>query len=759
MSEKQNKELIQPAVRTGAVDISETPEELHKYLMEQVSSYQSPEEAAFVERAWQLAAASHKDQKRKSGEPYIIHPLWVAIILTQMHMDTATIAAALLHDVVEDTDVTEEELIRDFGEEVAHLVDGVTKLGQLKYSKDKLDLQAENLRKMFLAMSNDIRVIIIKLADRLHNMRTMQFMPPHKQQEKSRETLDIYSPLAQRLGISKMKTELDDLAMQYLHPDVYHDLLDQIDARESQREEYIESIIEEVRRHMQDAHIECEVYGRVKHLFSVYKKMVNQGKTVDEILDLFAVRIIVNDVKDCYSALGIIHEMYVPIPGRIKDYIAMPKPNRYQSLHTSVIGKNGQAFEVQIRTREMHRTAEYGIAAHWRYKEQGGSNDKSAITGDNEKITWLRMILEWQNELNNSEFMSAVKGDLNLFSDNVYCFTPQGDVKNLPAGSTPVDFAYSVHTDVGHKMVGARVNGKLVTIDYKIQNGDRLEVITSQSSRGPSRDWLNFVKSSQARNKINQWFKKEQKEENLLRGKEILQSYCKSHGLQLPELLKPEYMDSVLKKYGFNDWDSILAAVGHGGIKEGIIVNRLVEERNKDIRRNITDEEVLQDLEQSAAKPTAGKAANGVIVKGVGDVAVHFSKCCSPVPGDPIIGFITRGRGISVHRKSCVNMQNISDAERVRLIPAEWADNVIENDNDYHVGLRIYANNRKGLVVDISRIFTERRFDITTINLRMNKKQIVTVDITFDVRTRAELDQLIGSIKTVQNVLDVERTK
>lgn len=755
----QKKEFIQPALRSGKIDVKETPEELHAFLMEQVAVYMTPEEVAFVEKAYQTASEAHSDQKRKSGEPYIIHPLWVAIILTQMQMDTASVAAALLHDVVEDTDITDEQVKEEFSEEVAHLVDGVTKLGQLKYSKDKLDIQAENLRKMFLAMANDIRVIIIKLADRLHNMRTLEFMTPAKQQEKAKETLDIYSPLAQRLGISKMKTELDDLSMRYLHPEVYKDILEQIDAREAQREEYIHQIITEVRQHMQNAGIECEVYGRVKHLFSIYKKMVNQGKTVDEILDLFAVRIIVDDLKDCYAALGIIHEMYVPIPGRIKDYIAMPKPNRYQSLHTSVIGKKGQAFEVQIRTKAMHQTAEYGIAAHWRYKEQGGSNDASAITGDNEKITWLRMILEWQNELNNTEFMSAVKGDLNLFSDNVYCFTPQGDVKNLPAGSTPVDFAYSVHTDVGHKMVGARVNGKLVTIDYKIQNGDRLEVITSQSSRGPSRDWLNFVKSSQARNKINQWFKREQKEENIVHGKELIQAYAKSHGLQLAELLKPEYMDVVLKKYGFGDWDSIMAAVGHGGIKEGIIVNRLAEEHNKDARRHITDEQVLSDLEQSVGKPSSGKNANGVVVKGVGDVAVHFSKCCSPVPGDPIIGFITRGRGISVHRKSCVNMQNISDADRARLIPAEWSVNALETENGYYVGIRIIASDRKGLLVDISRIFTERRFDINTINLRPNKKGIVTMDITFDVRTRAELDQLVNSIKTVSSVIDVERTR
>ncbi len=460
-----------------------------------------------IEKAYQIGKEAHKDQFRKSGEPYIIHPLWVAIILADLEMDKETIVAGMLHDVVEDTTMTLDEISTEFGEEVALLVDGVTKLGQLNYSKDKLEAQAENLRKMFLAMAKDIRVIIVKLADRLHNMRTMEFMTPAKQKEKSRETMDIYAPIAQRLGISKIKTELDDLSLKYYQPEVYNQLVHDLNARKTEREEFVQQIVAEVSKHMKNADIEAKVYGRVKHFFSIYKKMVNQNKTLDQVYDLFAVRIIVDSVKDCYAALGVIHEMYTPIPGRFKDYIAMPKANMYQSLHTTLIGPSGQPFEIQIRTEEMHKTAEYGIAAHWKYKETGGSNTKGLNTQE-EKLNWLRQILEWQRDMSdNREFLSLLKGDLDLFQEDVYCFTPNGDVKNLPNGSTPVDFAYAIHSAVGNKMVGARVNGKLVNIDYKIQNGDRIEILTSQNSKGPSRDWLNIVKSTQAKSKINSWFK------------------------------------------------------------------------------------------------------------------------------------------------------------------------------------------------------------------------------------------------------------
>ena len=485
---------------------------------------------------------------------------------------------------------------------MALLVDGVTKLGQLSYSSDKLELQAENLRKMFLAMAKDIRVIIIKLADRLHNMRTLQFMTPAKQKEKAKETMDIYAPIAQRLGISKIKTELDDLALKYSQPEVFFDLVKQINARKTEREEFVQQIVDEVSDHMKNANIKAEVNGRVKHFFSIYKKMVNQDKTVDQIYDLFAVRIIVDSVKDCYAALGVIHEMYTPIPGRFKDYIAMPKPNMYQSLHTTLMSSVGQPFEIQIRTQEMHKTAEYGIAAHWKYKE---SNDgrKSVEAQEEEKLSWLRQILEWQRDMSdNREFLNLIKGDLDLFAEDVYCFTPQGDVKNLPNGSTPIDFAYAIHSAVGNKMVGARVNGKLVNIDYKIQNGDRIEILTSQNSKGPSRDWLNIVKSTQAKNKINQWFKQERKEDNILKGKEMLANYAKLKGRTLGELTKPKYLEAVMRKYGFRDWESVLAALGHGGLKEGQILNKLIEAYEKEHKKEITDEKVLEAAAEAKEK-------------------------------------------------------------------------------------------------------------------------------------------------------------
>lgn len=518
--EEKKTELVIDDGRIEAMEEFKSPEELYEDLIARVYKYHPSDDISLIEKAYRLAYDAHKDQARKSGEPYIIHPLCVAIILAELEMDKETIAAGLLHDVVEDTLFTTEEIEEIFGSDVALLVDGVTKLGRLQYDGDKIELQAENLRKMFLAMAKDIRVIIIKLADRLHNMRTLKHMVPEKQQEKARETLDIYSPIAHRLGISKLKVELDDLSLKYLQPDVYYDLVDKISVRKSERERYVQYIVDEVSRHIENAGIKAKIDGRVKHFFSIYKKMKNQNKTIDQIYDLFAVRIIVDNVKDCYAALGVIHEMYKPIPGRVKDYIAMPKGNMYQSLHTTLIGSTGQPFEIQIRTYEMHKTAEYGIAAHWKYKE--AADGKKIATGEEEKLSWLKQILEWQRDTSdNKEFLKLLKSDLDLFADNVYCFTPTGDVKNLPAGSTPIDFAYSIHSAVGNKMVGARVNGKLVTNDYVLNNGDKVEILTSQNSRGPSRDWLNVVKSTQAKNKINQWFKNEFKDENIIKGKEI----------------------------------------------------------------------------------------------------------------------------------------------------------------------------------------------------------------------------------------------
>lgn len=735
------------------------PETLYDELIASVRKYHPSADISLIEKAYQISREAHEGQLRKSGEPYIIHPLCVAIILADLELDKETIVAGLLHDTVEDTVMTTEEITKEFGAEVALLVDGVTKLGQLNYSKDKIEVQAENLRKMFLAMAKDIRVILIKLADRLHNMRTLQYMKPEKQKEKARETMDIYAPIAQRLGISKVKNELDDLSLKYLEPEVYYDLKAQINDKRSTREAFVQRIVGEVKQHMVNAGIEAHVDGRVKHFFSIYKKMVNQNKTLDQIYDLFAVRIIVESVKDCYAALGVIHEMYTPIPGRFKDYIAMPKANMYQSLHTTLIGPNGQPFEIQIRTFEMHKTAEYGIAAHWKYKESSDGK-KPVDQQEAEKMNWLRQILEWQRDMSdNREFMNLLKSDLDLFSESVYCFTPSGDVKTLPSGSTPIDFAYSVHSAVGNKMIGARVNGKLVTIDYKIQNGDRIEIITSLNSRGPSRDWLKVVKSTQAKNKINQWFKNEFKEENILKGKEMLSAYCKLKTINLSELMKPEFQSTVMRKYGFRDWDSVLAAIGHGGLKEGQVINKMTEEYERLHKKEITDEKILEAVtENKNNRLPLAKSKSGIVVKGLTDLSVRFSKCCSPVPGDEIVGFVTRGRGVSIHRTDCVNVINLQESERQRLIDAEWQDmGSTSSGEKYATEIKIYANNRTGLMVDISRIFTERGIDMTSMNVRTSKQGTATISITFEVGGKEELQRIADKLYTVESVLDVER--
>ena len=593
-------------------------------------------------------------------------------------------------------------------------------------------------------------------------MRTLKYMTPEKQKEKARETMDIYAPIAQRLGISKIKIELDDLSLKYLEPEAYYDLVHQIAQRKSVRDDYVQSLVEEVKKHIHEAGIPAQIDGRAKHFFSIYKKMKNQDKTLDQIYDLFAIRIIVDSVKDCYAALGVIHEMYKPIPGRFKDYIAMPKPNMYQSLHTTLIGPTGQPFEIQIRTYEMHRTAEYGIAAHWKYKEasnNGGAAAPMTVT-EEEKLSWLRQILEWQRDMSdNKEFMSLLKSDLDLFSDTVFCFTPTGDVKNLPNGSTPIDFAYSIHSAVGNKMIGAKVNGKLVPIDYVIQNGDRIEVLTSQNSKGPSRDWLNIVKSTQAKNKINQWFRSELKEENIVRGKELLASCCKSKGINLSDINRPEYQDKIMRKYGFHDWNSCLATVGHGGLKEGQIVNRMYEEYKKDHLARITDEEVLETISENKEKVPEKKSKSGIIVKGLYDVAVHFSKCCSPVPGDEIVGFVTRGRGVSIHRTDCINIINLSDMERERLIDAEWQhDEESGNSGLYLAEIKVFCNNRTGLLVDITRAFTERAIDINAIHSKTSKQGIATIDISFNTKGKAELTSVIDKLRQIDSIIDIERT-
>ena len=758
-SEMKKAEIKKADANVKTMEDFTSPEILYDELIASVKKYHPSTDISMIEKAYKIAYEAHEGQKRKSGEPYIIHPLCVAIILADLELDKETIVAGLLHDVVEDTVMTTEEITKEFGAEVALLVDGVTKLGQLSYSADKVEVQAENLRKMFLAMAKDIRVILIKLADRLHNMRTLKYMKPEKQKEKARETMDIYAPLAQRLGISKIKVELDDLSLKYLEPEVYYDLVEKIALRKTERQKFVDGIVAEVRAHIEKAGIKAQIDGRVKHFFSIYKKMVNQDKTLDQIYDLFAVRIIVDTVKDCYAALGVIHEMYKPIPGRFKDYIAMPKPNMYQSLHTTLIGPGGRPFEIQIRTFEMHRTAEYGIAAHWKYKEASNNGGTVNVSKqEEEKLNWLRQILEWQKDMSDGkEFMSLLKSDLDLFAESVYCFTPAGDVKNLPNGSTPIDFAYSIHSAVGNKMIGARANGKLVNIDYVIQNGDRIEIITSQNSKGPSRDWLKIVKSAQAKNKINQWFRNELKEDNITRGKELMAAYCKSRSITLSDLMKPSYMESVMRKYGFRDWDSALAAIGHGGLKEGQVVNKLLDEYNKQHQKEITDEHIMEAAE-GKEKMRIAKSGNGIVVKGIHDVAVRFSKCCSPVPGDEIVGFVTRGRGISVHRTDCVNVMNLSETDRARLIEAEWQKSEQDKNERYTVEIKIFGYNRTGLLVDISKIFTERKIDLSSLNCRVNKQGVATILLTFDVQGKEELASLTAKIRQIESVIDIQRT-
>ncbi len=738
-----------------------SPDILYKELIDSVKKYHPSTDISMIEKAYHIADDAHKGQLRKSGEPYIIHPLCVAIILADLELDKESIVAGLLHDVVEDTVMTPEEIKEEFGEEVEVIVDGVTKLTQLSYKVDKVEEQAENLRKMFLAMAKDIRVIMVKLADRLHNMRTLKYMKPEKQKEKARETMEIYAPIAHRLGISKIKVELDDLSLKYLEPEVYYELVEKIALRKSEREQFVQGIVKDVREQMDKAGIKAEIDGRAKHFFSIYKKMVNQEKTLDQIYDLFAVRIIVDTVKDCYAALGIIHEMYKPIPGRFKDYIAMPKQNMYQSLHTTLIGPNGQPFEIQIRTFEMHRTAEYGIAAHWKYKE-AANGVKPAAQQEEEKLSWLRQILEWQRDMSdNREFMGLLKSDLDLFAESVYCFTPAGDVKNLPNGSTPIDFAYSIHSAVGNKMVGARVNGKLVNIDYVIQNGDRIEIITSQNSKGPSRDWLKIVKSTQAKNKINQWFKNELKDDNIVKGKELMSAYCKAKGIPLNDILKNEFMETVMRKYGFRDWDSILAAIGHGGLKEGQVVNKLMEGYEKKKKKELTDEKLVESVVEHAQdiEHRSSKNHSAIVVKGLHDLAVRYSKCCSPVPGDEIVGFVTRGRGVSIHRTDCINIINLSAEERARLIDAEWQKAESENPNErFPAEIKIYVNNRTGVLVDISKILTEMKIDLTGVNSRTNKQGKATITMSFDVHSKEELNSIIAKIRQVESVIDIERS-
>ena len=737
-----------------------SPDELFADLISRVKKY-NPDGVEQITKAYEMANDAHKDQLRKSGEPYIIHPLYVGIILADLQMDTSTVIAGIMHDIIEDTDITYDDLKNAFNQDVADIVEGVTKLSRMEIgNRDKMDAQAENLRKMFLAMAKDIRVIVVKLADRLHNMRTLKHMPPEKQIEKARETLEIFSPIAQRLGISRIKVELDDLSLKYLEPEAYYDLVDKIATRRAEREKYVQDIVVEVGQHIRNAGIHAEIDGRVKHFFSIYKKMKNQNKTLDQIYDLFAVRIIVDTIPDCYAALGVVHGIYTPVPERIKDYISSPKSNMYQSLHTTVIGESGQPFEIQIRTKEMHQIAEYGIAAHWKYKEN--SDGRSVALADEQKFAWLRQILEWQKDSeDNAEFMNLVKNGLDLFTDEVYCFTPNGELKQLPMGSTPVDFAYSIHSAVGNKMIGAKVNGKLATIDYQIQNGDKIEILTSNSSTGPSRDWLNFVKSAQARNKINQWFRHEFKDDNITRGKDLLVSYCKPRGMDYGEIVKTPYTDYVMRKYGFKDWDSVLAAIGHGGLKEGQVYNKMMELYEREHKKPVTDDQILDSISDAQGRKSVKKdSKGGIVVEGADDVAVRFGRCCNPIPGDDIVGFVTRGRGVSIHRRDCVNMKALVGEDVNRMIAASWSAAALEDTNGekYSANVTIYANNRNGLLVDITRTLTEKDISILSLTTATSKRGVATIQVSFEIKSKEELTYIVDKLGAIESVLNIERT-
>jgi len=717
-------------------------------VFEQAGCYLSEQDVAFLKKAYEFAKHAHRDQFRKSGEPYIIHPIQVAGILADLKMDATTIAAGFLHDVVEDTEATKEDLEREFGADVAMLVDGVTKLGKIKY-KSQEEQQAENHRKMFLAMAQDIRVILIKLADRLHNMRTLKHLPAEKQRRIANETLEIFAPLAHRLGISKIKWELEDTALRYLNPQQYYRIVNLMKKKRAEREQYLEEVIQEVRERLNEVHIPCEISGRPKHIYSIYRKMVMQNKQFNEIYDLLAVRIIVNSIKDCYAVLGIIHTCWKPMPGRFKDYIAMPKPNMYQSLHTTVIGPKGEPLEVQIRTFEMHQIAEFGIAAHWAYKEGKTVKPNSF----EEKLSWFREILEWQNDASNAEeFMESLKMD--LFSDMVFVFTPKGDVIELPAGSVPIDFAYRIHSEIGNKTIGAKVNGKMVPLDYKLQTGDIVEILTSKHSYGPSQDWLKLAKTSQARNKIRQFFKKQRREENIDKGKEMVEKEVRGLGFEPKEVMTADNIKRVAEKFNFSNEDDMYAAVGYHGITAAQIAHRLTEKWRK--QRDLEEQQRKLAEAVSEAKLPAGKKRDcGIRVQGIDNLLIRLSRCCNPVPGDEIIGFITRGRGISVHRADCPNVQVEEAADR--LIPVEWESGT-NGDREYNVDIEIIGFDRRGLLNEVLQAVNETRTDISAVSGRSDHRhKIATIHMTIAIHNISHLQKVVERIKQIPDIYSVQR--
>ena len=732
--------------------MSEVPNKTIEDIIRLVKQKKRWSDTKLIIKAYNYAKEKHGTQCRKSGEQYIIHPVQVAYILADIGLDEATICAALLHDVVEDTEVTHEDLVRDFGEEIATMVAGVTKLGELRYQASTEERQVENYRKMFLAMGKDIRVIIIKLADRLHNLRTLKYLRRDRQIANAKETMELYAPLANRLGIYSLKWELEDLAFKYLYPEEYRELVAGIDRKREERLKFIEKIMDDIRGQLKKQRIEAEVTGRAKHLYSIYRKMKRDNKTLDQIYDLFALRILVNSVKDCYAALGVVHEMYSPMPGRFKDYIAVPKPNMYQSIHTTLLGEKGTPFEVQIRTWEMHRIAEYGIAAHWAYKEANyGKKGKQVVSVTKDRLAWLRETLEWQQDMKDpQEFLNTLKTE--LFEDEVYVFTPKGKILVLPSDATPIDFAYSIHEEIGNHMVGCKINSKMMPIITKLQSGDIVEIMTSDSQKGPSRDWLKFIKTTKAKSKIQSWFKKEQRSENIEKGKDLIDKEIKRIGISHDELFKQDYINAALDRYKFKNLEDMYASVGFGAISQVKIISRMLEE----YRKSHKEENIEQKIEELTSKRKNVKpSSTGVVVKGIDNCLVKLSKCCNPVPGDNIIGYITKGRGVSVHRTDCVNVKDLLKEED-RIIDVYW---YTEKAAAYNVDITVFANDRSGLLADVIQVLSNLKTKLMGLNSKATKEHIATIEITIEVENIEELNKVLKELRKVDSVYEVTRKK